>query len=93
MITDEEQRNRLVSGNKIMIAYVDSHGSRYKDSFIEMTSKNIAEFQTVDLKMLNQKVCSTSSYLQALYEAKRENCEYLLYVELGTIIDWCDGPS
>lgn len=92
MITDEEQRNRLVSGNKIMIAYVDSHGSRYKDPFIEMASKNIAEFQTVDLKMLNQKVCSTSSYLQALYEAKRENCEYLLYVELGTVIDWCDGP-
>lgn len=92
MITDEEQRNRLVSGNKIMIAYVDSHGSRYKDPFIEMTSKNIAEFHTVDLKMLNQKVCSKFSYLEALYEAKKENCEYLLYVELGTIIDWCDGP-
>ena len=92
MITQEAQTARLVRNNKIMIAYVDSHDNRYKDSFIEMVSKNIAEFNTLDLKFLEQKACAKSSYLDALYEADRENCEYLLYVELGTVIDWCDGP-
>ena len=92
MISQKAQAERLVRNNGIMVAYVDSHDTRYKDPFIEMVSKNIAEFNTLDLRQLEQKVMTTPSYLDALHIAQRQGCKHLLYVELGTVIDWCDGP-
>lgn len=92
MISQKAQAERLVRNNGIMVAYVDSHDTRYKDPFIEMVSKNIAEFNTLDLRQLEQKVITTTSYLDALHIAQRQGCKHLLYVELGTVIDWCDGP-
>ena len=90
MITQKEQIDRLKIKD-CYICYVDSHGKRYADPFVEQVCKNITEYNVLDLEFLKQPTGVATNLHDALEQAKSSNCKYLLYVELGNIIDWCDG--
>ena len=91
MISAEEQRARSGAGATFAIAFVDRSKGRYADSYLEMVSKNKAEYSLLALKFhgLISFACETLS--EALHIAHEKNCSKLLFIEVGNISHLEDG--
>lgn len=92
MISDKHQQNRLKIPN-VFVCYISNKQIPYKDPVTEKLSINHAEYSIRDLNMLKQPAGSAKTLLEALVLAKRSKCKYMLYVEVGNIVDWADGIS
>lgn len=90
MIDQNAQQSRLKT-HDVFICYIGQKTDAYSNPLIEELSKNHAEFHIQDLKFLNQKVGCAHNLHSALRLAKKSKCKYLLYVQIGNVVDWADG--
>jgi len=91
MISAEEQRDRSGFGATFAIAFVDRSKGRYADSYLEMVSKNKAEYSLLALKFHGHISFACETLSEALRIAKEKNCSKLLFIEVGNISHLEDG--
>lgn len=90
MITHDEIV-KTTSIKDTLIAYVYDGKSKNHDDFVHKMSCNAAEFSVTHLRILGKNSTVATSLARALSTAKINGFKYLLYVEVGNIVDWDDG--
>ena len=91
MISEFLQRDRLRTRKDVFICYIANITSNFADPLVSELAKNNAEYHIADLTFLKHAVGSAPSLYSALKQARRAGKKYLLYVELGNLVDWADG--
>lgn len=91
MISERSQQDRLRTRKDVFICYIGNSIKDYADPLVGGLIKNHAEFHIVDLNFLDHAAGSAPNLDSALKQAREAKKKYLLYVELGNLVDWADG--
>jgi len=91
LINQKQQQDRLHTNKDVFICYIGNKLDNFADPLVGNLVKNNAEYHIADLTFLQHAVGSAPNLYSALTQARSFEKKYLLYVELGNLVDWADG--
>jgi hypothetical protein len=76
--------------SNILPVFIYNDNLKARDEFIDMTSKNISDYYVMEFSMLKIDSAVATSLEEALEKCRYYNKKYLLYIEVGNLIEWSE---